>query len=230
MTRGPPVAVLLRDPSPAYEAALQALGFLVVFRPVLDIIGRAGVQAPRRGVYGAAVVTSANAAKRFPGGVWLDDLRQVYVIGKATGDVLAQAHPSLRDRVVIHSQASTAAALAAELSAVDGPVLFVCGDPHRTEISSLSNVDDLVVYESRPAESLDDLLRFETGDHRPWLVIFSPVGASLASTTLNIDRWNLATIGPTTASALPPAATAVAVARQPTAEALADAIRANGIR
>ena len=190
--------------------------------------------------YAAAALTSPRAAaavvdrmagrrSRRPLG---EDTPMLWAGGLATAAMLGDA----LGRVRIPSEADTqtlgaAAALARAMldAGVSGPVLFPCGDSRRDELPRLLRnhgltVDEVVCYRSVLASVSAAHAAAARGT---MLVVASPTVADLLVRACPPDaRPDLLAVGPTTAaSARASGWSPAAVASQPSAEALAAAVR-----
>jgi uroporphyrinogen-III synthase len=248
-------AVLTRDPSDAqgYAAALAPLGLDVVALPVTRIAPPADPDALRRAVagggYAAIVVASPRAAHELACArdVAMAQLAEVWAVGMATKRALAIARIASTVPDGVGSGAELARRLVATIPLAGKRVLVPRAEEGRPEPVAILRaagaiVDDVVAYRSVPAPADDpglahglDLLATRAA---AVCGLFAPsqvtaLVALLAARDIALPALAavvpLAAIGETTAEALRGAgvpAGAIAVARSPTPEGIANAIAA----
>jgi uroporphyrinogen-III synthase len=229
---------------PGLVAALRRIPVTVEERPLMNFAPPSDWAAldaalDRLGEYGALVFTSPRAADSFvarlrqrrimpPG----EDTLVVWASGSQTATALRGAlgrvHlPTARDRGTLGAARAVTRAMLAEQ--VRGPVLFPCGEEHRGELSQDLRqkgvtVDEIVCYRSVLAEESEARLAASRGSV---LVVASPRVAGLLARACPRDaRPELLAVGPTTAESARAAGwSPSAVAAEPTARALATAVR-----
>jgi uroporphyrinogen III methyltransferase / synthase len=229
---------------PGLAAALRKIPVTLEERPLMTFAPPSDwapldAALERIGEYGALVFTSPRAAESFvarlterritlPG----EETLVVWVSGPQTATplqgVVARTHlPTAHDRGTLGAAKALARAMLAER--VKGPVLFSCGEEHRGELSQeLGNqgvrVDEIVCYRSVLAEESEARLAASRGRV---LVVASPRVAGLLARACPRDaRPELLAVGPTTAESARAAGwSPSAVAVEPTARALATAVR-----
>jgi uroporphyrinogen III methyltransferase/synthase len=230
---------------PGLVAALRRLPVLVEERPLMTFAPPSD-WAPldsaldRLGEYGAVVFTSPRAAESFaarlkerraewPGqggtpGVWASGPQTAAALQGVTGQVRL---PVGRDRGQLGAARALARAMLEEK--VTGPVLFPCGEEHRDELPAELRrndvtVDEIVCYRSVLAGETEARVAASRGSV---LVVASPrVAGLLARACPRGARPDLLAVGPTTAESARAAGwTPSAVAAEPTARALASAVR-----
>lgn len=237
MNEGRPVVCLLREAGPddAYVQALEARGFRVVAEPVLQFTFvhaaalRDKLRAPES--YSGLVLTSPRAVEALRRVREGDSLlapwctKPVFVVGPKTASEVATL-----GFAPLGQESGSAEALAAAIArhGPQKPLLFLSGNRRRDVLPERLTTagivfDELVVYETHPAASLD----VSSHSHLDWLVVFSPsaLDALRHATGLDRSQVRLVAIGPTTAEALTKAGwTVAAVAAAPTPEAVVDAL------
>jgi uroporphyrinogen-III synthase len=188
--------------------------------------------------YGAVALTSPRAAAAVAGR--LDRLQAapataalppVWAAGSATARALGNVLGPVRTPGKRGTGDGAAATLALAMldAKVAGPVLFLCGETHREELPDLLRgggieVDEVVCYRSVLAT---EAAAHAASTHGTLVIVGSPAVADLLARACPPDsRPDLLAVGPTTATAArasgwPP----VAVAVEPTAEAVAAAVR-----
>jgi uroporphyrinogen-III synthase len=230
---------------PGLLAALQKIPVTVEERPLLRFAppadwGPLDAALQRRDEYGTVVFTSPRAAEPFvlrlkdqgmewPGdeggpSVWASGPQTAARLGGALGPVrLPQGRGG--------SQLGAATALARAMldEKVAGPVLFPCGEAHRDELPAELRrngitVDEIVCYRSVLADESEARVAASRG--RVLVVASARVATLLARACPRGDRPELLAVGPTTAESARIAGwSPAAVAAEPTARALATAVR-----
>jgi uroporphyrinogen-III synthase len=229
---------------PGLVAALRKIPVAVEERPLMNFAPTSDwapldAALDRISEYGALVFTSPRAAESLvtrlkqrsialPG----DDALVVWASGPQTASALRGALgrvrlPTAGDRGALGAARALARAMLAKQ--VRGPVLFPCGEEHRGELSQDLRekgvrVDEIVCYRSVLAEESEARLAASRGSV---LVVASPrVAGLLARACPRGNRPELLAVGPTTAESARAAGwSPSAVAAEPTARALARAVR-----
>jgi uroporphyrinogen-III synthase len=230
---------------PGLAAALEKIAVSVEERPLMNFAppldwAPLDTALTRLGEYTALVFTSPRAVEAFT--IRLQQ-RQIAIPGApagptvwASGPQTAAALSSMVPRIHLPSAnqlgtmgASRALARAMLEEQVRGPVLFPCGEEHRGELSRELDqkgvrVDEIVCYRSVLAEESEARLAASRGSV---LVVASPrVADLLARACPRGPRPELLAVGPTTAESARAAGwSPSAVAAEPTAQALATAVR-----
>jgi uroporphyrinogen-III synthase len=150
-----------------------------------------------------------------------------YAVGPKTAQRLQEVGVEPRG-----AEAGDAEALASRIieEAPSAPLLFLCGNRRRDTLPNRLRAADVpfeevVVYETRLRQDLT----LPPSDGSPWLVFFSPSGLEAVeqSDSVDLSAYRLATIGPTTGSALEEGGHSVAaVADEPSPKGLVSAIQA----
>jgi uroporphyrinogen-III synthase len=239
----------------AYAAALAPLGLDVVALPVTRIAPAADPDALRRAVAGggyvAVLVASPRAAHELARArdAAMVDVPEVWAVGAATRRALAIARIAATHPDGVTGGAELARRLVASVAVAGRRVLVPRAEEGRPEPVAILRaagaiVDDVVAYRSVPAPADDpllarglDLLASRTARV---CALFAPsqvtaLAALLAGRGLGLGLpalaavTRLAAIGETTAEALRAAgvpADAIAIARAPTPEGIANAVAA----
>jgi uroporphyrinogen-III synthase len=253
--RGIRQAVLTRDPVDAqgYAAALAPLGLEVVALPVTRIAPPADPDALRRAVaaggYAAVLVASPRAAHELAlaRDAAMTELAEVWAVGAATKRALAIARIASTVPDGVGSGAELARRLVATIALAGKRVLVPRAEEGRPEPVAIlrtagATVDEVVAYRSVPAAADDPALArgLDLLASRAAAVcgLFAPsqvvaLAALLAGRDVSLPALatavHVAAIGETTAEALRAAgvpAAAIAVARAPTPEGIANAVAA----
>jgi uroporphyrinogen-III synthase len=229
---------------PGLLQALREIPIAVEERPLLSF-RPPGNWAPldaalsHLGSYGAVAFTSPRAARAVVDRLevlelsleraWIPD---VWAVGPATSAALEDRLGSVRlppERE--NDKAGTAAALARAMldAKVKGPVLFPCGETRREELAAelrqaRVEVTEVVCYRSVLADEAEARAAAARGS---LLVVASPTVVDLlARACPQATRPELLAVGPTTAASARAAGwSPAAVATEPSARALASAIR-----
>lgn len=175
--------------SDAYEKSLKALGtaYRVLFVPVLRVSPVEELQTmalPDPSQFDSIVVTSSRALQVLDDerSQWLQACKDslLYVVGAATKETaLRKGFVDIVSNAAEQSRAAALAAMMLKQQPQPRNVLFLCGDPHRTELvkelkAADVNVTELVVYRSVEASNLKDKI---DGSRPAFAVFFSPAGA-----------------------------------------------------
>jgi uroporphyrinogen III methyltransferase/synthase len=230
---------------PGLVAALRKIPVLVEERPLMSFLPPADwspldAALDRLVDYGSLVFTSPRAAEVVAARL---KERRVTLGGEQGGPVVWASGPQTaaplrgvveqiqlpvgRDRGPLGAAKALARALLEKQTT--GPVLFACGEEHRDELPAELrqhglNVDAIVCYRSVLAEESEARVAASRGSV---LVVASPrVAGLLARACPRGARPELLAVGPTTAESARAAGwSPSAVAAEPTARALATAIR-----
>ena len=230
---------------PGLVAALGKIPVTVEERPLMNFAPPADwapldAALDRAGEYGAVVLTSPRAAEAFA--ARLKERRTEWPTEPSTppvwasGPQTAAALHGLLGRICLplgrgRGQLGAAKALAQAMleEKVAGPVLFPCGEAHRDELPAELRqngitVDEIVCYRSVLAAESEARVAASRGSV---LIVASPrVADLLARACPRGTRPALLAVGPTTAESARAAGwSPSAVALEPTARALASAIR-----
>jgi uroporphyrinogen-III synthase len=230
---------------PGLVAALATFPVTVEERPLMHFappVDRAPFDAAldRITQYRALVLTSPRAAEYLAARVqerrmtWAGEQRglTIWAAGRQTAAALAGVLGPVRLPLGDHGRRlGSAKALARGMLAekVIGPVLFPCGETHRDELPSELRrngiaVDEVVCYRSILAKESEARVAASRGSV---VVVASPrVAGLLARACPREARPELLAVGPTTAESARAAGwSPSAVASEPTARALASAVR-----
>lgn len=230
---------------PGLVEALREVSIAVEERPLVSFSGPldwAPLDAAlaRADTYGAVAFTSPRSARAFTERMQARDLRwgngpvvpQIWAVGPATTSALQGKLGSVRvpDRRQGDKMGAAAALARAMLEAeVPGPVLFPCGETRRDELPAELRkrgveVDEVVCYRSVMADEAEARAAAARGT---LLVVASPTVVDLlARACPRPTRPELLAVGPTTAASARAAGwSPAAVATEPSARALASAIR-----
>ena len=230
---------------PGLVAALSKIPVMVEERPLINFAPPADwspldAAIDRVAQYGTLVFTSPRAAESFAGR--LKERRREWPAERSTpavwasGPQTAAALDGALGRVRLplargRGQVSAAKALARSMleEKVAGPVLFPCGEAHRDELPAELRqngiaVDEIMCYRSVLAAESEARVAASRGSV---LIVASPrVADLLARVCPRGTRPKLLAVGPTTAASARAAGwSPSAVASEPTARALASAIR-----
>ena len=188
--------------------------------------------------YGAVAITSPRAAaavagrlERLQGAPTAAAVPPVWAAGAATAHALGDVLGPIRTPATGRAEAGAAATLARAMleAQVAGPVLFFCGETHREELPDLLRrhgieVDEVVCYRSVLASEAAARAAAMRGT---LVLVSSPAVADLLARACSTDsRPDLLAVGPTTASSARASGwSPLAVAAEPTAEAVVAAVR-----